>query len=190
MATRAHDLRLLFSILACCSLLCTLACDRSTTPKSSPATHPTTRALADDLHRMLADARTFELLSLEPVGEAGEYHGCKILGRTTIVDRVTQQNLVAALERGITEAPRGSMMCFQPHHAIRLTGAGSTTDFVICFMCLKVEVWTNNELHSRFNTSGSPQPVFNQVIRAASIPINRQADELAPDYSKPPTITD
>ncbi len=55
-------------------------------------------------------------------------------------------------------------------HGIRVTSNGETVDLVICFACLKVDVYFGNQARQLL-TSRLPQPVFNQAFRNANLPI-------------------
>jgi hypothetical protein len=50
--------------------------------------------------------------------------------------------------------------CFNPRHGLRIMHAGSITDFLICFECQQVQVWSGGQQISRWSTDSSPQPVF------------------------------
>ena len=65
--------------------------------------------------------------------------------------------------------------CFNPRHGIRLIGGGETTDLVICFECLQVQVFVDGRRPGGFLTSASPQPAFDQVLLAAGIALPEAA---------------
>jgi hypothetical protein len=49
--------------------------------------------------------------------------------------------------------------------------AGVTTDFVICFECRQVRVWRGDQKVALFLVNGSPQPVFDEVLKAVGVPL-------------------
>ena len=63
------------------------------------------------------------------------------------------------------------MACFSPRHGIRVTRHGRVTDVVICFECRQVRVYRDGHSVASFLTSASPQPVFDDVLRQANVPL-------------------
>ena len=119
----------------------------------------------------LNDADQYEMLSLHPSLSKPEYHGHEILGQTIITDSATRERLNEAFQSG-ARANDGTMMaCFNPRHGIRVTHAGVTTDFVVCFECRQVQVWRGNQKVAFFLVSDSPQPVFDNVLKSAGVPL-------------------
>ncbi len=128
---------------------------------------------------VLDNAEQFELLSLDPDHRQREtpgehFHGWKVLGKTPVADAGTRQRLVAALKRGTAENDGMVAACFNPRHGIRVTRGGETLDFVICFECLQAEVFAGEQRTGQFLTSSSPQPAFDEVLRAAGVPLPGQ----------------
>ncbi|MDB5293445.1 MAG: hypothetical protein JWL69_4686 [Phycisphaerales bacterium] len=128
--------------------------------------------------RALADADQYEVLSLRPEvfslrphPEQPRFHGYEILGRMTVTDAATRQRLNAALQSGVRESDGRMMACFNPRHGIRVTRAGVTTDFAICFECRQIQVWRDGKEIAFFLTSESPQPVFDRVLQKANVPL-------------------
>ncbi|MDB5333036.1 MAG: hypothetical protein JWP03_4187 [Phycisphaerales bacterium] len=121
--------------------------------------------------RALADADRYELLSLRPFPFKPEFYNHEILGRTTVTDAATRQRLNAALQSGVRESDGTAMACFNPRHGIRVTRAGETTDFLICFECRQVQVWRDGKKIATFLTSASPQSVFDEVLQKAHVPL-------------------
>ena len=100
----------------------------------------------------LEKADQFELLSIDPDRQQekpkDDFHGWKVLGRTQIKDADTRKKLVAALQKGVGENDGTVANCFNPRHGIRATHEGKTMDFVICFECLQVQVYAEeNSIH-------------------------------------------
>jgi hypothetical protein len=65
--------------------------------------------------------------------------------------------------------------CFNPRHGIRASREGKTIDLVICFECLQVYVYAEEGRQGSFLTTSSPQPVFDQVLREAGVPLAKGA---------------
>jgi hypothetical protein len=129
----------------------------------------------------LEGAQTFELLSLSPehLSEppADAFHRWKVLGTTKVTDPAVRTRLISALKQGVAENVDGMVAsCFNPRHGLRITANGQTTDFVICFECLQVEMHAGG-VKSSFLTMSSPQPEFDQVLKSAGIPLAKPAPE-------------
>jgi hypothetical protein len=122
-------------------------------------------------------ADRYELLSLDPsrirtTPPPGNFHGWRVLGRTSIDDLATRQKLTNALRAGARENGSMAALCFKPRHGIHVVVHGSNVrDLVICFECLQVEVFENGQAAKGFLISDSPQPVFDDALRVAGIPL-------------------
>jgi hypothetical protein len=129
--------------------------------------------------RALTNADQYELLSLQPYmgtmtsPDAPRFYDHEIIGRTQVIDTAVRAKLNEALQRGVREMtdPNKVRACFNPRHGIRVTRAGITTDFVICFECRQIEVWRGGTVIAAFPTSSSPQPVFDEVLERAGVPL-------------------
>ena len=127
--------------------------------------------------RALHHADQYELYSLFPIATSGgtkpQFHGHNILGQISITDPAVRERLNTALEAGAKDG-NDAHLCFNPRHGIRVTRGGEVTDFVICFECHQVEIWRNQQRAGGFLTSGIPQAVFDEVLKKASVALNRQ----------------
>jgi hypothetical protein len=121
----------------------------------------------------LRNANTYELLSLEPTEPTpptpDEFYSWSVLGRTTITDPETRDELTDALRWGARRNFGTVAGCFWPRHGIRVTRGETTFDFVICFECLQVGVYENGKPSHSFLVTESPQPVFDEVLRKANV---------------------
>src|SRR5262245_9650245 len=135
--------------------------------KPNGGTIPATAAAA------LEKADQFELLAIDPKYQdekpKDDFHGWRILGRTSIKDANTRKKLVAALKQGAAENDGMFANCFNPRHGIRVTHEGKTIDFLICFECMRVEIYADQMRDGDFLTARSPQPVFDEVLRQAGV---------------------
>jgi hypothetical protein len=129
----------------------------------------------------LEKADQFELLSLDPDRRQekpkDDFHGWKVLGRTQVKDADTRKKLVAALKKGVGANDGAVANCFNPRHGIRAVHEGKTIDFAICFECLQVKAYAEEKREGGFLTTGSPQPVFDQVLREAGVPLAAAAKQ-------------
>jgi hypothetical protein len=119
----------------------------------------------------LHDADQYELLSLYPYLSKPDFYGHEILGRTTITDKAIQERLNQAFQLGVRDSDGRMMACFNPRHGIRVTHGDVVTEFVICFECRQVEVWRGGKKLAFFLTSKSPQPIFDEVLQQAGLPL-------------------
>jgi hypothetical protein len=141
---------------------------------AGPAGAEEKNQIPDHLRTILEKAEKFELLSLSPERlkekPADAFHGWKVLGKTT-VEAADREKLVTEFKKGV-EANDGTVAaCFNPRHGIRVTHAGKTADFVICFECLQVHAYLGDKDEKGFLITQSPQPAFDAVLKAAKVPL-------------------
>ena len=127
---------------------------------------------------LLATADGFRLLSLDPKPlekQNSDFHDRHVLGAIDIdaSQADTRKKLVNALKQAADEGDCAFAGCFIPRHGLRVSRNGKTVDFVICFECHSVLVYFDDEKDSGhvFQISGSTQRVFDDVLRAADIPL-------------------
>jgi hypothetical protein len=128
----------------------------------------------------LGDSPTkFTLYSLDPgltrshdksVQTTTLFHGHHILGQTEISDAKERRTLAQALARGASESDSDLFNCFEPRHGLHIEQSGRSVDFVICFECRRVHAY-GFPLDSEFQTSASPQPVFDDFLRRHHLPL-------------------
>ncbi|HYS03626.1 MAG TPA: hypothetical protein VEW47_00390 [Candidatus Dormibacteraeota bacterium] len=122
---------------------------------------------------VLAGADRLELLSLDPEAplrsSSKGFHGFKILGKTVITSEDDRRRLFFALNKGEAETSGMLASCFNPRHGIRASKHGQMVDLVICFECLQVVAYLNNDKAGGFLTSKSPQPVFDSLLSKAGV---------------------
>ncbi len=135
--------------------------------------------------RFLQNAEKLELISLEPVGRSKftpdmppQYAGSKVLGSTDIKDKATITRMVEALRTGIQDHDKAVALCFWPRHAIRAVKGKITMEWVICFQCRQIHIHADGDSKVRLITlvSGTPEPVFDEVLKNAGVPLAPKAD--------------
>jgi hypothetical protein len=130
--------------------------------------------LPKDVRAVLDKADRFELLSLDPTRQKekpkDDFHGWKVLGKTEVKDAAARKNVVAALYKGIADSDGSVAACFNPRHGIRATHDGKTVELVICYECLSMQAFLG-ETRSSALTTRSPQKTFDEVLRAAKVPL-------------------
>jgi hypothetical protein len=154
-------------IVALLGLACGLAV-------SAPDTIPEAPRVA------LEKAGQIELYSLDPSRSdekpKDDFHGWKVLGKTTVKSADTLKTLVAALKKGVAENEGIVAGCFNPRHGIRVTHDGKTVDFVICFECYQVAVYVDGKREKGFLVTRSPQPAFDKVLKDVGVPLAKKAE--------------
>jgi hypothetical protein len=152
-------------LIACTLTLLFSSCTRS---KDIP---PAPRAA-------LQSAETFELFAINPRTGATDpqFQGHEILGRTSVIDPATRTKLIEALRTAARQSDGSAYACFNPRHAIRVTHAGVTTDFLICFECRQAQVFTGSTVTDRFFINNTAQPTFNAVLKSANALPSVQTD--------------
>ena len=150
-------------------------CSRDEPRGSQPALKPLGIPLTDVASKVLREGTEFQLYSIDPsFGGPGPhsdgFHGFAILGATPVSDSERKQ-LVDALAAGVEESVGAIAACFNPRHAIHVQHEGKRHDFLICFECLQIYWYTDDEKNSTILTSESPQGIFDQVLSDASVPL-------------------
>lgn len=130
-----------------------------------------------DARRALEDPQRLELISLRPGHHESpppnSFRSWEKLGSVEVTDAAERKRLADALLKGADENDDEAMACCEPRNALRVTRDDRTFDFVICFECLQVLFYEGETEVGHFLVSESPQPVFDEMLRAAGI-------ELAP----------
>ncbi len=139
------------------------------------------QSLPSDATTALRNGTSFELLSLDPgherdvlVGEwEGEvFHNQAVIGSTVIDDAAVRTELLDALDEGIAaNDPNVAAACFWPRHGIRVMYEGEQHEFVICFKCLRVHYYIDDDVYSSFGVAKIPKPVFDKVLQDAGVPL-------------------
>ncbi len=94
-----------------------------------------------------------------------------MLGRTTVADQATRQTLNGALRAGARENRGAVALCFKPRHGVHVVHEGKAYDLVICFEWMQTQVFDGERRVEGFLASEAPQPVFDEVLRAAGVPL-------------------
>jgi len=133
---------------------------------------PARNKIPDWANELLENADDFELLSLDP-----SRHPYIVLGKTPLKDVTVRKNLISAFRKGVEENQDTVAACFNPRHKIHVRRGHEEADFVICFECAQVYVYGSDERKGYFLISGSPQPVFDKILREAGVPLSKRPGE-------------
>jgi hypothetical protein len=134
---------------------------------------PAPKYLPSDLRHFLEGADEFTLYSFSPDFQrngTNTFMNHPILGKIKIEQTAERTNLVTALSDGIAEAG-GSADCFSPRHGIRAVQNGVAVDFLICFQCGAIEVFSSKRTNWGFAVSRKPAALFNQTLQKAGVPL-------------------
>lgn len=124
-----------------------------------------------------ASADRFTLYSIDGNAPADDgdgdddshFHGYPILGQVDL-EGADRQALITALYEGIAASDGTAAACFIPRHALHVVKGDRVTDYVICFQCLAINIYTGGRLE-REQTTDTPRPVFNRYLEQAGIPL-------------------
>jgi len=115
------------------------------------------------------DGRDDDMRDKEPTSEE-KFYGYPVLGKVDIKAPEKRKAIMTALNKGIAESEYGPADCFWPRHAIKVTENGKTSDYVICFECTAIYVYSGISREEK-GTTRKPQLVLNKYLREANIPL-------------------
>jgi len=82
----------------------------------------------------------------------------------------SRRQVVQQLEKDVLNWDGNYVMCFNPRHAIRARSGSIDYDFLLCYECERVELYSGNELLSTLGIGGYSN-YFDGLLKAANIPI-------------------
>lgn len=165
-------------VLASLAALATTACPNSC--RRRPAEREIHEVMPAAAAEALDRAEAFELYSLAPSRKAmpeNQFRGWLVLGHTSIQDASTRKKLADAIKAGVADSVGTEAGCFRPAHGIRVTRAGKSTEFVLGIDCLQVYAHYPDGREEKILTTRSPLAVFDDVLRAAHIPLAPKQQE-------------
>jgi hypothetical protein len=125
-------------------------------------------------------AKTTKLYSLEPTGEMlpqhERLHNERVLGETTLTWEQTA-TAFRLIKKGVAEGHDRLAFCFAPRHALRVTTREHHYDLVICFECVRVDVYRDQERLSSVGLTASPE-YFNLLLKAGRVPLSDSSYEM------------
>ncbi len=98
------------------------------------------------------------------------FRGYPVIGKVDVTDAKAKKALMDALKEGMDASDGQIAGCFRPRHAIRASTNGQTTDYVICFECTQLQVYTDDKPKTETITR-KPKSVFNTQLKTAKIPL-------------------
>jgi hypothetical protein len=92
-----------------------------------------------------------------------------VLGKTDIASAADRRAILNAVKKGIAESNGRECKCFWPRHGIRLVQNGRHIDYLICFHCYQLEMYTDDQGQHKATTD-SPAPVLDKYLQRAGVP--------------------
>lgn len=157
------------ALLLTCAMLFGLSIGCTT--QGNRPNHPT-------VSNLLQNSENLTLYSLEPEPAAALaatnqtqslFHGYKVLGKLEISSPEQRSNLIAALQKGMSENTNLSGLCFNPRHGIQARTSNDIVDLVICFECLHVRALSMRHGQIWSLTSQSPAALFNETLEDGGV---------------------
>lgn len=148
--------------------------------------------VVDDPHKIPVDAKNIlekaeriELIALDLITPQDDpkktFHGCKIVGKTTLDKAPAKKSIVDAFEKDVAQYKGLGKPAFFPQYGIRATHQGKTADFVICFYSGNVHATVDSGGEAKFLVSGAAATVFNKVLKDAGIEVPELGRSRRPD---------
>jgi len=98
------------------------------------------------------------------------FHDYRIIGRIRVIDPVQQRQVTATVRRAAQTYVGDTKCGFSPRHGVRLSSGSTTFDFLICFECSRMIVYSGDQHIVGLSIGGSPD-ALNRILRAARIRI-------------------
>jgi hypothetical protein len=102
-----------------------------------------------------------------------KFHGYRILGQTTLSSPDSRRVVIQTIRDAVRHFDGEIHGCFEPRHGIRATDASGTHDFVICFKCRQIYVYSPYKRFKEVYIHGASQPL-NDILTAAHVPLPAQ----------------
>ncbi len=103
---------------------------------------------------------------------AEQFHEYPVLGKLEITEAEQRKAIMTAIERGIWTAKYGrGGGCFWPRHGIRIERDGELLDYVICFQCHNLEVYSGSVQDHGAATTENAKGLLNRLLVDAGIPL-------------------
>jgi hypothetical protein len=135
----------------------------------------TNNRIPENVQQVLENVSQLTLFSIDPnlapldAAEKQTFHRYGILGKLEVTSPDSRRQVLQALQKDISTWDGNYVMCFNPRHGIRATSGSISFDFLICYECARVELYSGNELTTTMGIGGS-QNYFDKLLHAANIP--------------------
>lgn len=99
--------------------------------------------------------------------DASQFHGYSVLGTLDVEAVGTRKTLVQNLYRGI-DPDILQPACFNPRHGIRVVLGDTTIDYLICFECSAIQIFTEAG-KEEWPTGSEAEATFDRYLTEAGI---------------------
>lgn len=128
-----------------------------------------------EVSEALAKPTQTTVFSLHPEYRAAhwwnrQFHGYRIFGQVLVSDPKEARRVAADVKRTALTYSGDTKCIIQPRHGVRVVSGPRTYDFLICFECLKMEIFSGDRYVKSLSVDGSPH-VMNRILQAARIHI-------------------
>jgi hypothetical protein len=112
----------------------------------------------------------------DPGTNSNVFHEHRILGQTSVTTATDRATIDSAVRRSVGSWLRRRYNCFNPRHGIRVTDGTTTYDFLVCFECQSMLLFSGEQQVAATGIRGSPTQL-NAILSAANVPLAKPADE-------------
>jgi len=107
----------------------------------------------------------------DPTYDGEHFYRTPVLGKIDVAAAADRRHLMQAMNEGLNDTGAVQAKCFWPRHGIRATTDGNTVDYLICFQCCQMQVYSGEQKTTLFTIGNSPQEAFDRFIAAAGLPL-------------------
>jgi hypothetical protein len=106
----------------------------------------------------------------KPRGEM--FHSFQVLGKVDIASPKDRTAILAAIKQGMAKGDQSSK-CFWPRHGVKFTQAGKILEYLICFQCNELQLYTDGVQTYEYTqpTADTAHPILDRHLTAAGIPL-------------------
>jgi hypothetical protein len=105
-----------------------------------------------------------------PAKDAKFFHGYEIIAQAEINEKTVRSEIVDVLKKG-TSGDYAVAQCFNPGYGLRMTQGNTTYDFLICFWCGHLHIFTKPDADEKLEETISETALvpFQAVLKKAKI---------------------
>ena len=101
------------------------------------------------------------------------FHKFRVLGETSITAPDSQLVVADTIQQAVTHSFGTEYKCFDPRHGVRVSDTSGTYDFLMCFECAQIEIYSGDQHIAHLTISGSTTSL-NEILRSAKVPLATQ----------------
>ncbi len=99
------------------------------------------------------------------------FRGYPVLGKIEFNKSADADSIVNAVNESMRKSDGTVAMCFIPRHGLRVVRGGVTTDYVICFQCLHLQIHSEGSEIKSVPLTKDAQELLNRHLGQKGIPI-------------------